>query len=466
MISILNRYVSPKALLVMTLEGILIFLSLWWTVRLRFWGDAVPAELHAGPFGFTGQALILVFVFQICFYYSDLYGLGAVQRGRALLIRLTHFLGAAGLMLGQLYLLRPPLEIDGNTILLTLVLAAGSVVLARLVIDKAWKTAPMQRVLIVGTGPLAVSLAEELLRRTDLNTRLAGFVDKPAEVERPRNLLGQGFLWSVDELESVALQHRISRIIVALEDRRGVLSTRDLMKLKMRGVRIEDAHSAMAALTGRVWLSTVQPSWFVFSNGFRQSRLTLLTKRIFDLFFASVGLVLSAPLMALVAIGVRLDSPGPILYRQVRVGLRGKCFELLKFRSMREDAEDGDGAQWAQENDPRVTRLGKYLRKYRLDELPQFINVIRGEMSFAGPRPERPYFVEILRAQIPYYDERHSVRPGITGWAQVEYGYGASVEDAYRKLEYDLFYLKNMSILFDCAIVFQTIRIVLLGRAR
>jgi exopolysaccharide biosynthesis polyprenyl glycosylphosphotransferase len=220
----------------------------------------------------------------------------------------------------------------------------------------------------------------------------------------------------------------------------------------------------MAALTGRVWLSTVQPSWFVFSTGFRRSWLTAFLKRAFDLVFGLVGLILSAPVMALVAIAVRLDSPGPILYRQVRVGLGGRCFELLKFRSMREDAEDGNGAQWAQEDDPRITRLGRFLRKFRFDELPQYINVIRGEMSFVGPRPERPVFVEMLRAQIPYYDERHSVRPGITGWAQVEYGYGASVEDAYRKLEYELFYLKNMSILFDCAIALQTIRIVLLGR--
>jgi len=176
-----------------------------------------------------------------------------------------------------------------------------------------------------------------------------------------------------------------------------------------------------------------------------------------------VGLVVSLPLMVLVALIVRLDSKGPIIYRQIRTGRMGKCFEVLKFRSMRIDAEQINGAQWATENDPRITRVGGFLRKYRLDELPQFFNVIRGEMSFVGPRPERPCFVEELRKTIPYYDERHSVRPGITGWAQVQYRYGSTVEDAIRKLEYDLFYLKHLSLPFDLAIIFQTIRIVIGG---
>jgi exopolysaccharide biosynthesis polyprenyl glycosylphosphotransferase len=183
-----------------------------------------------------------------------------------------------------------------------------------------------------------------------------------------------------------------------------------------------------------------------------------------DLVVSVIGLLVSLPVMLLVALAVRLDSKGPIIYRQTRIGRRGRCFEVAKFRSMTNNAESENGAQWASENDPRVTRVGRFLRKYRLDELPQFFNVIRGEMSFVGPRPERPYFVEELRKTIPYYDERHSVRPGLTGWAQVQYSYGSSIEDAFNKLEYDLFYLKNMSLAFDFAIIFQTIRIVLGGR--
>jgi exopolysaccharide biosynthesis polyprenyl glycosylphosphotransferase len=232
------------------------------------------------------------------------------------------------------------------------------------------------------------------------------------------------------------------------------------------GTTVEDAQSLMAAVTGRVWLRLVQPSWFVFSDGFYRSRRIAAMKRACDFSLAVVGFVIASPVMALTALWVRLESKGPFLYRQTRVGLKGKTFEVLKFRSMRVDAEAKGGAQWASENDPRVTRLGKYLRKFRLDELPQLLNIIRGDMSFVGPRPERPIFVEQLRQQILYYDERHSVRPGLTGWAQVRFTYGSSVEDAYKKLEYDLFYLKNMSFLFDCAILIQTVRTVLLGWER
>jgi sugar transferase (PEP-CTERM system associated) len=251
--------------------------------------------------------------------------------------------------------------------------------------------------------------------------------------------------------------------VVAMEDRRGRLPVRELVRLRVRGVLVEDAHSLMSSLTGRIWLESIHPSWFVFSEGFHRSRLNLAVKRALDLSFGLFGLVLSLPVMVIVAIAVKLDSKGPAIFRQERVGLGGKTFDVLKFRSMRVDAEESNGAQWAKKDDPRATRVGKFIRKFRLDELPQFINVIRGDMSFVGPRPERPVFVDQLGKKISYYDERHSVRPGVTGWAQVQYPYGATVEDAYRKLEYDLFYLKNMSVLFDCVIVFQTVRTVLAG---
>jgi len=232
----------------------------------------------------------------------------------------------------------------------------------------------------------------------------------------------------------------------------------------VQGVRVEDVHSTVSSLSGRIWLNMVQPSGFIFADGFRRSRPTLILKRIIDLAVGLLGLVLSSPVMLLVAILVRLDSKGPIIFSQTRVGLSGKCFQVFKFRSMRVDAELETGAQWAKHNDDRVTRIGRFLRQYRLDEFPQFVNVIRGEMSFVGPRPERPVFVDQLRDIISYYDERHSVRPGLTGWAQVQYPYGASIEDACRKLEYDLFYLKNMSVFFDGIIILKTIRIIMTGR--
>jgi sugar transferase (PEP-CTERM system associated) len=270
-------------------------------------------------------------------------------------------------------------------------------------------------------------------------------------------------LGTAAEVEKVAQQHRISRVIVALEDRRGVLPVRALLRLRFEGIPVEEAHDTLAALNGRVSLKTIQPSWFIFSEGFHRSRLNLIAKRISDLIFGTAGLLLALPIMAGVALAVALDSGRPVIYRQQRVGLRGRTFDVLKFRSMRTDAEKSGKPQWAAAADPRVTRIGKYLRKFRFDELPQFINIIRGEMSFVGPRPERPAFVEQLRNVIPYYDERHRVRPGLTGWAQVQYSYGSSEEDAFRKLEYDLFYLKNMSVTFDLMIVAKTLRIIATG---
>jgi sugar transferase (PEP-CTERM system associated) len=343
-------------------------------------------------------------------------------------------------------------------------LAGGLVFLSRIALDRLWSATPSQNILILGSGALAAIVAREISARHDLKVNLAGCIqDDPAPPGQARGLPGLPLIGNSAELEALALKNRIARIIVALEDRRGILPTAVLVKLRVRGVVVEDAHSVISSLTGRVWLSTVRPSWFVFSDGFRRSPVTVLLKRMIDICCGVLGFFLSLPIMLAVVLAVRIDSPGPVFYRQLRVGWKGDLFEILKFRSMRVDAESRGGAQWASVDDPRVTRIGRYLRKFRLDELPQFVNVIRGDMSFVGPRPERPAFVAALREEIPYYDERHSVRPGLTGWAQVQYPYGASVDDAYRKLEYDLFYLKNMSGLFDCAIIFQTIRIVLAG---
>ena len=233
-------------------------------------------------------------------------------------------------------------------------------------------------------------------------------------------------LGTTDQLPELVSRNDVARIVVALEDQRnGALPIQKLVRLRVAGIEVEEAHSTIAALTGRVWLDTVKPSWFVFSSGFHRSPITLIVKRIIDLIAGIVGFVLMFPVMVIIAAAVRLDSKGPVLYKQTRVGLRGRHFEVIKFRSMRTDAEQGT-AKWATANDPRVTRVGRILRKYRLDEIPQFINVIRGEMSLVGPRPERPSFVEDLRKRILYYDERHTVRPGLTGLAQVRYQYGSN----------------------------------------
>lgn len=465
MIRVFSQYVSIKSILLIGIESIVIVLSLVLGAKLRFWNDPAQFLVYAQSGSFVLQLLTVLVVLETCCYYNDLYDLSIVRPRSEQFLCLAQALGAGYLLLGLFYNLIPGLLAGRGVLFIALALTTTVISALRIGLDWVWQLTTREKlVLILGTGETAVTAVREIERRVDLNFRVAGFIT--SERTRSSELLGHPVLGGQDDLRAIACEQRISKIIVALEDLRGALPTRDLVRLKIQGIEIEDAHSALAALTGRVWLRTVRPSWFVFSAGFQRSKTTLLLKRVIDLTFGLLGTVLFSPLMALTAITVRLDSKGPILYRQARVGLTGKVFNLIKFRSMQLDAESDTKAQWAQADDPRITRVGRFLRKYRLDELPQFLNVIRGEMSFVGPRPERPCFVDQLREQIPFYDERHSVRPGITGWAQVEYKYGASVDDAFRKLEYDLFYLKNLSILFDLAIVFRTVRVVLFGSAR
>jgi sugar transferase (PEP-CTERM system associated) len=465
MIRVFSKYVSAKSLLLMVVESMVIVLSLLCAAKLRFWNNPADLAQYVSFPDFAVQSAIVVAVCLACFYYNDLYDLSEGSGSVDSVLRVEQSLGAAILLLGLLYFLAPSLLLSRGVFIIGMTLTTATVAGSRKLLDDVWRvTGPTQRVVILGTGELALEVARELTRRGDLSLKLDGFVGAAAAESGEDKIFGFPVLGSVTEIEAIATKRAISRIIVALDDRRGVLPTRELVTLRVQGVRVDDAPSALAALTGRISLRRLNSSWFVFSEGFHRSKWNELLKRALDLAAAIVGLLVSLPIMALVALAVRLDSKGGAIYRQVRVGRMGKPFQVLKFRSMRVDAEQQNGAQWASENDPRTTRIGRFLRTYRLDELPQFVNVIRGDMSFVGPRPERPCFVEELRKTIPYYDERHSVRPGITGWAQVEYFYGSSVEDAFNKLEYDFFYLKNMSVLFDLAIIFQTIRIVIRGQ--
>jgi sugar transferase (PEP-CTERM system associated) len=463
MIRVFNQYISPKALMLMLVEGGLIALALVCAVRIRFWNSAAGFGEYIVLPDFLWQALVFVATLQVCFYYCDLYNLNAIRDRSEQWIAVGQSIGSGCLLLGLVYFIFPGLLLGRGIFFISVVLVPVFIGSSRVVLDHIWQSAALkEKVVIFGSGDLAQTVGREFLKRNDLNISLVGFVG-PASAAGEKSLLSRPVFGRQGEsLNEIVAENEISRIVVALDDRRNALPTRDLVRLRVAGIRVEDANTTISALTGRVWLETVKPSWFVFSDGFRRSAIVLILKRVLDLVAAVVGLAVSLPVMLLVSLAIRLDSKGPVIYRQKRVGLRGKHFEVLKFRSMRTDAER-NGAQWAAAKDPRVTRIGGFLRKYRLDELPQFINVIRGEMSLVGPRPERPEFVEELRKQISYYDERHSVRPGLTGWAQVQYQYGSSVEDAVRKLEYDLFYLKNMSILFDCVVLLNTVRIVFTG---
>lgn len=465
MIRVFSQYISPKSIVRAILECGVITLALLCGARIRFWDNVSGFNTYVTTPDFLIQAAAFVAVLQTCFFYSGMYGEHPNRYRYERAISLGHSLGVGCLLLGILYFIFPNLLIGRGVWLISVALVATFLVVSRVALDRVWMVAaPKENIAILGTAELALSVAGELTRRTDLNMHLLGFIRPQSQTaDYGPSLLGRPILGMAEQMRSLATHYAISRIVVAIEDCRNALPIRDLVRLRVQGIRVEDANSTIAALTGRVSLETVKPSWFVFSDGFQRSGLTLLLKRLIDLTCSLWGLALSAPLMLLIAIAIRLESKGPVIYRQERVGLRGAPFQVLKFRSMRADAEEENGARWASKNDPRVTRIGSILRKYRLDELPQFLNIIRGDMSFIGPRPERPVFVEQLRKEISYYDERHTVRPGLTGWAQVQYGYGSSVADARRKLEYDLFYLKNLSILFDLAIILRTVRIVLTG---
>ena len=462
MIRVFNRYIAPKALLLVVLEAFLIVSSLVLAARLRFWQDPDGFQAYVQSSSFVWQALTVLITYLVCFYYNDLYDLRAFRSLREQLLSVIQALGAGCILLGVIYFLIPGLLVSRGLLLITVGTVFAAVSLTRASLNRVWQMAAGKRnVLILGDGNLATTVAQELSRRDDLDLRVVGLV-APGDT-RSLDLFGNRILGNASRLSEIVREHAISRIIVAMEDRRGALPSRDLVRLRVQGIEVEDAESILAALTGRVWLESVRPSWFLFSGGFRRSTTTVIVKRTVDLASGILGLVLFAPVMVLVAIAIRLDSRGPIFYRQIRVGLgigNSKSSSSARCLSPPKQIRARSGPM---KSDRRVTRVGRILRKYHLDELPQFINMIRGEMSLVGPRPERPVFVDQLRQKIVFYDERHSVRPGLTGWAQVEYKYGSNLEDAYRKLEYDLFYLKNMSVFFDVAILMRTIRIVLFG---
>jgi sugar transferase (PEP-CTERM system associated) len=321
-----------------------------------------------------------------------------------------------------------------------------------------------ENVVVIGTGEAAKEIAREMLRRKNQGYQVLGFLsDDPMEVGV--QLVNPSVIGTFDDLCAVVDEQRVDMVVVALEDRRGKLPVNELLRCKVEGIRVEEAPSFYEMLTGQIPVRNLRPSWLIFSQGFRKSPLLRNTKRVAELMAASVGVVIALPILLLSSLLVWLESGRPILYRQERVGQKGDTFTLYKLRTMKQDAEKETGPVWASaDRDPRITRVGRFLRKSRFDELPQLFNVLRGEMSFVGPRPERPHFVDDLRKTIPYYDERHSVKPGITGWAQVRLGYGSSVEEMEAKLRYDLYYIKHMSPWLDLMILLDTAKVILFGR--
>ena len=447
-----NRYVSTRSLTVFAGELLLIFGSV-----------ALAAAIQQTPDLASNlwKIAFVTVICQLCLYYNDFYDLTLVHSSRELIVRLLQAAGAASIILAALYFVAPDLMIGNGIYVSALFVFLIAILGWRLAFNQVTGSLKLEeRVLFVGTGDAARKVARQILDQHDFAYRVIGFIDDdPARIGE--RIVNPAIVGTPADIQRLIAKHHIDRIVVGLSDRRGKLPIEELLRAKMAGVRVEDATTTYERVTGKILLDDLRPSWLIFSDGFRVSRVTRLMKRTIDLILSLMLAIATLPLMALTALLVLLEDGGPVLYRQERVGENGRAFTLSKFRSMRKDAESGGQPIWAKDGDDRVTRVGRVIRKTRLDELPQLWNVLRGDMSFVGPRPERPYFVEQLSKEIPFYQQRHAVKPGLTGWAQVKYRYGSSLEDAMEKLRYDLYYIKHLSVFFDLTIVFDTVKVVL-----
>jgi exopolysaccharide biosynthesis polyprenyl glycosylphosphotransferase len=409
--------------------------------------------------GVAARAGLIVGVCSAAFYFNDLYEFEGPHNLLDLFGRLCRALGFAALLLAGTYLLFPSTMIPGSSAADALLLLLATILVVRMTVYGLAKRPPFtERVLLLGGGTLAAELGRQIRTRADLALTCVGFLGEAdtAGLAGPR-------LGAYGDVADAVARYRPDRIVVAMPDRRGRLPVAELLACRVRGIAIEDGALTFERLTRRLAVEALSPSALIFGDGFRVSRTYVLLKRAMSVLIATVALATAAPFMAVVALLIKLESAGPVFFVQERVGLRGRRFRLIKFRTMRV-AEATDDAIWERDNRSRVTRLGAVLRKYRLDETPQFINILRGDMSLVGPRPEMAGNVTTFSAVIPFYDLRHEVRPGLTGWAQVKAGYCMSVEEVRQKLCYDLYYVKHMSLHFDLRILFDTVKFVLCGK--
>lgn len=442
-------------------EMVVLFFAVCAAAWVRFVGDSESYRL------FAETAPVRTFLVSITITLSmaafGLYQVNVRRNRRETLLRLVLSFAFGGIGLLVLFYLIPQTYIGRGVLLIALALALAGVIIIRVLSEHVFSADLFkQKVLVLGAGANADLLHQRMRRRADRQSFvLVGFVPLPGQtVMVPEAVVMRPAV----ALADYAVSQQIDEIVAAPDERRGGLPMADMLACVQRGITMTDLSTFFEREAGMVKLDVVDPSWLVFSGGFDQSATRRLSKRFFDLLAATSLLLLAWPFMMLVALAVWLETGAPIFYSQTRVGQGGRTFDVIKFRSMRVDAEGDGKARWATKNDDRTTRVGRFIRLTRLDELPQLFNVLRGDMSFVGPRPERPQFVEQLNHEIRYYDIRHSVKPGLTGWAQLRYPYGASVRDAEEKLKFDLFYVKNQGLFFDVMIMLQTVEVVLFGR--
>lgn len=424
----------------------------WASPLLTHWTD-VPVVL--------GKALTISLCCAVSFYYNDLYDLRIVRTFREFALRLFQAFGVAFILLAVLYGLLPAIKIANGAFLLSLLIILGILVPLRAVCYVVMRRGPfLERVLILGMTPLAHTLLKEIESRPYLGYTILGIADSAA----PSTAFPCAYplLGPLDRLEKLLEELQPHRTIIALAERRARLPVRHLLEARIKGCVVEDGVNAYERFTGKLAIETLTPSHLIFSDDFTKSPLDLAAGRVMSFLAAAIGLIVLAPLLGLIALLIKLDSAGPVFFVHQRVGMSAKRVKLVKFRTMH--LVDTPTSEWACDNTQRITRLGKWLRKFRLDELPQFFNVIRGDMNLVGPRPHPVSNFELFTEKIPYYSLRSVVRPGITGWAQVRFGYANNLEEETEKMRYDLYYIKHLSVWFDLRILVDTVKIVLFGR--
>ena len=453
MIRLFKVYYPLRTLVLLAGEALIVWFSFVLATMLRNQDSWLLLNVQGGYVKIlivTGAVLLLS-------HWLDLYEPSSLSKNWEQGLRILVVLGFVALALSAVGFLFPEFMPGNGSALLGIIILTCTLFCWRGAYYWLVKQPFLrERVYVLGTGERAERLVNGLRERSTMGIEVVGWTGD-VDGDLTRESVASHLLASTRGAG-------VHRVIVAMPDRRGTLPVEELLDLRLRGLKVEEATSWLEKMSGRIEVEQLYPSWLIFAEGFRFSSFFRLMRRLLNFSVALTALVFSLPLLPFIVLAVKLGSPGPALYHQQRVGRRGKIFFCYKFRTMRQDAEADTGATWAADDDPRITRVGKFLRSSRLDEIPQLWCVLKGDMHFVGPRPERPEFVEWLSNEIPYYGVRHVVRPGITGWAQVQYKYGNTLDDAREKLQYDLFYIKNASIGLDMLIMFQTIKIVLLGR--
>lgn len=464
MIRLFRQYLSLRSLIFILGEGILIFCAV--TIASLFLINREFTNLTETISLMWPKILLVSLATQLSLYFNDLYEFKSNENILELATRLTQSIGVASIILAVIYFIWPEAIIGRWIFFISIVFLLLFLVSWRLLYAFILKHRIFtNKALIIGAGDLARNILQEMDHHRDISYDIKYLLHPDQEEENQEGLLQNipiktGF----ENMCDLAEAEEVSHIIVALDQKRGIMPYKELLNCKIRGIEIIDGESFYERITGKVLVEKINPSWLIFSDGFVKSKISRIIKRFVGMVLGAVMLILLSPLLLMVALAIKLESQGPVFFKQERVGEFGLPFTLVKFRSMRADAEKYSGPVWAEEDDPRITRIGRLIRKLRIDELPQIWNVFKGDMSFVGPRPERAFFVEQLKEKIPYYNERFSVKPGITGWAQIKYPYGSTEKDALEKLKYDLYYIKNMSLIMDLIVIFHTVKTVLLGR--